>query len=269
MIDDFGITHQPTTGPARIVSLVPSITELLCDLQLERQLVGRTNFCIHPRKRVKMIPSLGGTKKINLERLRALKPTHVILNIDENTRQLFDDITRFIPTVVVTHPNRPGDNLRLFRLLGGIFHQQQAAEHLCRQFEEAYASLLQASVQFQERKVIYLIWQKPWMTVSRETYISQMLALVHWHTLPVDATVRYPEIDISQDLLNDTELILFSSEPYAFNQRDLALFQQRYHCDRIPLRLIDGSMTSWYGSRSIKGLGYLRDLAQDLQQIVS
>ena len=261
MIDDFGITHQPTTEPARIVSLVPSITELLFELQLDEQIVGRTIFCIHPYTRVKLLPSVGGTKKINLNKLLILNPTHVILNIDENTRELFDEITKHIPTVVVTHPNTPSDNIRLFRLLGAIFHKEQVAEHLCQQFEQAYESLLQASTQLQNRNVLYLIWKKPWMTVSRETYISQLLALVHWHTISGDSMIRYPEIHISKDLLNDTELILFSSEPYAFQLTDLASFQQRYHCENILLRMIDGSMTSWYGSRSIKGLGYLRTFA--------
>lgn len=268
MIDDFGITHQPTTEAARIVSLVPSITELLFELQLEDQIVGRTNFCIHPYDRVKLLPSVGGTKKINIEKLRALEPTHVILNIDENTKALFDDITRCISTVIVTHPKRPSDNTRLFRLLGAIFHKEQMAEHLCQKFVKSYKSLLQASAQFQNRNVLYLIWKKPWMTVSRETYISQLLALVHWYTIPVDSTIRYPEINISNNLLNDTELILFSSEPYAFVLTDLELFQQRYHCDNILLRLIDGSMTSWYGSRSIKGLDYLRKFAQETEKLI-
>ena len=115
-------------GPIRIVSLVPSLTELLCDLGLAPQLVGRTGFCIHPRETVRAIPKVGGTKSVNLARLRELAPTHVIVNIDENEKPTVEEIARFVPHVVVTHPLHPRDNLALYRLLGGIFHRDARGE---------------------------------------------------------------------------------------------------------------------------------------------
>jgi ABC-type hemin transport system substrate-binding protein len=112
--DARGVAHRPAADGARIVSLVPSLTELLCDLDLAGQLVGRTGFCIHPRDIVKDIPKVGGTKDVNVDKLRALAPTHVILNIDENRRELLDDIQDFVDHVFVTHPLAPGDNPGLY-----------------------------------------------------------------------------------------------------------------------------------------------------------
>src|SRR5512143_2306589 len=108
--DAIGVEHSPVSNPARIVCLVPSITELLFDLGLETQLVGRTRYCIHPAGRVEAIVSVGGTKKLKLALLEELQPTHVIINIDENPRELVEQIAGFVPHVIVTHPLKPEDN---------------------------------------------------------------------------------------------------------------------------------------------------------------
>src|SRR5690606_20279262 len=104
--------HLPAPG-ARIVSLVPSITELLCDLGLGPQLVGRTGFCIHPRDIVEHIPKVGGTKDVNIEKIRKLAPTHLVVNIDENEKPTVEELAQFVPNIVVTHPLVPRDNLAL------------------------------------------------------------------------------------------------------------------------------------------------------------
>ncbi len=138
--DALGHTHQ-IASDARIVSLVPSITELLCTLGLAPQLVGRTGFCIHPADVVATIPKVGGTKDVNIEKIRKLAPTHLIVNIDENEKPTVDLLAEFIPHIVVTHPNTPRDNLELARLMGAIFQADAAAEAWCAQFEQAYAAL--------------------------------------------------------------------------------------------------------------------------------
>ncbi|UCE32855.1 MAG: cobalamin-binding protein, partial [Burkholderiales bacterium] len=103
-VDAVGTVHRPAGDDARIVSLVPSITELLCDLGLADRLVGRTGFCIHPRERLRDVPKVGGTKDVRIERVRALAPTHLIVNIDENDKAIVDEIAAFVPHVLVTHP---------------------------------------------------------------------------------------------------------------------------------------------------------------------
>ncbi len=130
LVDALGAQHLPAPG-ARIVSLVPSITELLCDLGLASQLVGRTGFCIHPAETVAAIPKVGGTKDVNIEKIRTLAPTHVIVNIDENEKPTFDALAEFVPHMVVTHPLAPRDNLALARLMGGIFGAEEQAERWC------------------------------------------------------------------------------------------------------------------------------------------
>lgn len=262
LIDAAGTAHAPAGGDARIVSLVPSLTELLIDLGLGAQLVGRTHFCIHPAEAVAAIPSLGGTKKINMERLAALAPSHAILNIDENTVPMAAAIGEIVPHVVVTHPLAPEDNPALFRLLGGIFGRAARAEEFCAAFARALAHLRAVAGGGPARRVLYLIWMDPWMTVSRDTYVSRLLALLGWETQGHDPEVRYPELAVSGELLAETDLVLFSSEPYEFTETHVAAFRAAHGGACPELRLIDGEYCSWYGTRAIRALDYLADFAE-------
>ena len=262
LADAIGTVHHPVVSVPRIASLVPSITELLCELGLADQLIARTSYCIHPASQVGDIAAVGGTKKIKHRLLRQLKPTHVIVNIDENTRLMAEQLAEYVPNIIVTHPLGPLDNPGLYRLLGGIFRCDERAGQLEQQFHQALAQL--RSVRSVEpQQVTYLIWNDPWMTVSRDTYIARMLALINWQTLPETCESRYPVLTFDQALLERVDRILFSSEPYKFDQTHLAEFAKRYHYPADRLRLIDGEMTSWYGSRAIAGLKYLQQLATD------
>lgn len=260
--DAAGTLHQRAHGAARIVSLVPSITELICDLGLSAQLVGRTGFCVHPRETLKGVPKVGGTKNVDLAKVRALAPTHVLLNIDENEKPTAEALAQFVPQLIVTHPLGPLDNPALYRLLGGIFGRAEAAEALCKQFQQAHDTLAQAARAWPRQRVLYLIWKDPWMTVSRDTYISRTLALAAWDTLPANAMERYPQVGLDQALLQDADLLLLSSEPYRFRARHVAELQARPAMRGKTVALIDGEMTSWYGSRAIAGLDYLRRLRE-------
>ncbi len=251
-IDAAGVAHPAAQGGPRIVSLVPSITELLCDLGLACALVGRTGFCIHPRETLRAIPKVGGTKDVDLDAVRRLAPTHVIVNIDENTRDTADSLKAFVPHVIVTHPLGPLDNPPLYRLLGGIFGRVTDAERLCGAFAAALAEGAQAAQPAQ--RVLYLIWREPWMTVSRDTYISRMLALGQWQTWPAEAALRYPTLAL-EDCRGQVDRVLLSSEPYPFRERHLD--EVRVALPGLPVNLIDGEMVSWYGSRAIEGLRYL------------
>ncbi len=259
--DDAGTRHDRAASSARIVSLVPSITELLFDLDLGSQVVGRTTYCIHPADHVAGIPSVGGTKKIRRDRLLALEPSHIIVNIDENPKELSDEIGAEGIEVVVTHPLEPRDNLRLFALIGGIFGRECEAGHLSARFERIYEETTVALEGSPSRSVLYLIWKDPWMTVSRDTYISRMLALANWETAAHEPAVRYPEVSLAPDLLATLDLVLFATEPYRFTQADVDDFSVARLVRPPRARLIDGEMVSWYGSRAIAGLGYLRTLA--------
>jgi ABC-type Fe3+-hydroxamate transport system substrate-binding protein len=254
--DALGQPH-PADPAARIVSLVPSITELLCELGLAGQLAGRTGFCIHPAETVRAIAKVGGTKDVNLEKIRKLAPTHVIVNIDENEKPTADALAEFVPHVVVTHPLAPRDNLALARLMGGIFCAQDKAEAWCAAFEAAYAQL-QSMPKPPPQTVLYCIWQDPWMSISSDTYIARMLAEIGWR-VPQLGTERYPRFDWTPALLAQIDQVLLSSEPYRFTEAHVDALERQIG---KPVQLVDGEMMSWYGSRALQGLAYLRRLAQ-------
>jgi hypothetical protein len=254
--DFLGTRHRRAEGPVRIVSLVPSLTELVCDLGLADRLAGRTGFCIHPRATLKGVPKVGGTKDVKVDAVRALAPTHLIVNIDENRRETVDELATFVPNVIVTHPCRPEDNFGLFDLFGGIFGCEAQAGRLAAELREALVLARSVAESRPPESVLYLIWRDPWMSVARDTYISATLAAVGWHTEPAAAERRYPEIDWRAPWIATLGRVLLSSEPYRFRERDL---DEVARLAGRPVSLIDGEMTSWYGSRAARGL---RDLAE-------
>jgi ABC-type Fe3+-hydroxamate transport system substrate-binding protein len=254
--DAAGVVHEPADRDVRIVCLVPSITELVCDLGLASQLVGRTGFCIHPWETVRAIPKVGGTKDVKLDRIRELAPTHAIVNVDENRLEDVQAIAEFVPHIVVTHPLGPLDNLELYRLLGGIFGREDEAERLCGELSRALAEL--RAGQRSREDVLYLIWRDPWMAVSPDTYIARTLGLIGWRTHPLGCSERYPEVDLSA-YAGRIDRVLLSSEPYHFHERHLP--EVAALVPEANVSLIDGEMVSWYGSRAISGVRYLAELA--------
>jgi len=261
LIDAVGTQHVPAPA-ARIVCLVPSITELLCDLGLAGQLVGRTGFCIHPAATVAAIPKVGGTKDVNIDKIRQLLPTHAIVNIDENTKPTADALAGFVPHLVVTHPRAPRDNLALARLLGGIFGKEAEAERWCAQFERELAAL-QALQPGAQRTVLYCIWRDPWMTISGDTYIARMLGELGWQVPPFADPARYPTFSWTEELLDQVDAVLLSTEPYRFTDTHVEELASQIG---KPVMLVDGEMMSWYGSRAVAGLGYLRTLRIALER---
>jgi ABC-type Fe3+-hydroxamate transport system substrate-binding protein len=258
------------TSTPRIVSLVPSITELLVDLGLGGYLVGRTGFCIHPARVVHSIPKVGGTKDVNLTKLKALQPTHVIVNVDENTLPVTAALREFVPRVIVTHPLTPQDNIPLIDQLLSEFAIYSGASCAINSpanalKEQIAAQLLKLkSMQQTEKRVLYLIWRKPWMTVARDTYISRMLGLIGWQTWPdvmggETGAARYPQLTGDEPWLPQIQRVLLSSEPYSFNASHSEEVQS--WLPQANVQLVDGEMLSWYGSRSVKGLAYLAELA--------
>jgi ABC-type Fe3+-hydroxamate transport system substrate-binding protein len=263
--DALGVVHPVARADARIVCLVPSLTELLFTLGLGHQVVGRTGFCIHPRDEVRGVPKVGGTKDVAVDKVLALAPTHLIVNVDENRRETVDALAAEVAHVIVTHPLAPDDNLKLYRMFGAIFGRGGQAEALAARYVAAKRALLDAVTAVPDQKVLYLIWRKPWYTVARSTYVSAMLALARWQTVPAISGSRYPTLADDAPAWREAERILLSTEPYAFKQNDasaLAATLAGRGCP-VPVTLIDGEMTSWYGARAIAGLHYLARVRQD------
>jgi ABC-type Fe3+-hydroxamate transport system substrate-binding protein len=265
------------SNAARIVSLVPSLTELLCDLGLIEQLVGRTGFCVHPKEALRAVSKVGGTKTVDVARVRRLKPTHVIVNVDENEKSTVDQLREFVPNVVVTHPITVADNLDLYRLFGELFDVTADAAQLSERLRAEMTTT--AADRFESRNVIYVIWQAPWMTISAQTYIASMLASVGLTTMQLPGqSQRYPSFDWPQFALEQCDAVLLSSEPFRFTAKHVDALTAELAALDAPQRaargvsrtgpalvhLIDGEMTSWYGSRAISGLQYLRRFRQDM-----
>ena len=249
-VDWLGVAHSTAAASPRIACLVPSLTELLFDLGLGEHVVARTGFCIHPRE-ARRVPKVGGTKDPDLAALRALAPTHLVVNVDENRREDVDAARGFVPHVIVTHPQVPEDNARLFRLFGAVFAREREAAMLVRDLDDALAFARDSTTALPHESVLYLIWRKPWMTVSRTTYVGATLAAVGWDTLPEACEKRYPAIDEKDVAWTAAQRILLSTEPYAFRERDARELRERW---RKPADLVDGEWTSWYGARAAPGL---------------
>jgi len=257
----------------RIASLVPSLTELLFELGLGPWLVARTGFCIHPRDAVAAIAKVGGTKDVNLAKLRRLAPTHVLVNIDENRRETVDAIRSWsaadgpaAPQIVVTHPLAPDDNLALVAQLldhfGALEGVAERSEHLLGSLRDELERTRPDGRPLQ--RVLYLIWREPWMSVARDTYIARILARVNWQTLPAldggaSGAARYPVVHGDEAWLAEVDQVLLSSEPYSFTQAHVD--EAKALCPNARIRLVDGEMLSWYGARAVPGLRYLRQIA--------
>jgi hypothetical protein len=255
----------------RIASLVPSLTELLFALGLGEYLVARTGFCIHPFEEARRLAKVGGTKDVNLAKLRRLAPTHVILNVDENRHELADALLAWgsnaAPRLVITHPRTPEDNLALLDQMRAEFGHlpkvNEQADRLERELRVELAAACEPSAP--SLRVLYLIWRDPWMTIARDTYISMMLQRIRWHSLPdtvggEGGAARYPVVRGTEPWLQQVELVLLSSEPCRFEAADADA--ARAMCPQGEVRRVDGELLSWYGARAIEGLRYLRRLAE-------
>jgi hypothetical protein len=252
----------------RIASLVPSLTELVVELGLREWLVARTGFCIHPADALRGVPKVGGTKDVNLAKLQGLAPTHVLVNIDENRLATVNAIRAWPnpPQIVVTHPGGPEDNLTLVAQMAAQFGAQSGVSERAAALTQAMQhelALTQPASRAAQR-VLYLIWRDPWMTVARDTYLSNMLARIGWHTVPnviggETGAARYPVVHGHEPWLAEVRQVLLSSEPYRFGAQHLD--EARRLCPNASARLIDGEMLSWYGPRAVPGLRYLREIA--------
>lgn len=268
--DAMGQILPPAGREARIASLVPSLTETLFALGLGAQVVARTGFCLHPRDGVAAVPKVGGTKDVRLDALRALRPSHVLVNVDENTRETVAALRRFIPHVVVTHPQEPEDNLVLFNLLGELFGDAEGVPQAAAALGSRLRGVLSTIADAGQRRatVLYPVWRRPWITVARDTYISRCLARVGWDTLPDvrggngldrDGSSRYPQFDWDAPWLDTVDCVLLPDEPYRFDAAHAAEVRDRLAARgrAVEVHRIPGDWASWYGVRAIDGLTQL------------
>ncbi len=229
--------------PARIVSLVPSLTELLFDLGLGRSVVGRTRFCIHPREKVESVPIIGGTKNPRIDKIRELKPDLIIANKEENRKEDVEELQKDFE-VMVTEIDTIEEALFAIHDIGWTCSVQEQAKQLISDIQNELINVPDEPA----ISAAYFIWRDPWMSVGNDTYIHSVLD--HWNLKNVYADkTRYPKTSLYELTLKNPELILLSSEPYPFKEKHIAEVNQ--FCPKSNVILINGEWFSWYGSRML------------------
>lgn len=237
----------------RIISTVPSITETLFDFDLDRtEIVGRTKFCIHPTEKVLEIETVGGTKNLNLDKIKSLRPDLIIANKEENQKEQIEALMQDF-NVWVTDIETLEDNEKFLTELGGKLHKQDLAE----KFNSEISNIFRNLNTEKRKKAAYLIWNNPYMTIGSDTFIHHILNKIGFDNI-FDNQKRYPIIN-TEDLKN-AEYILLSTEPYPFKEKHKKEFETLFPNSKI--MIVDGESFSWYGTHLTKVKYYLSELAQ-------
>lgn len=239
----------------KVVSLVPSITEALFDLGLtENEVIGRTKFCIHPKEKIANIETIGGTKNINIDKIKALQPDLILANKEENVKEQVEELMKDFK-VVVTNVESIEDNYYLLKNLGNLFGKEKEAQKYNLATYEALDLKLEKSI-----KVAYLIWKNPFMTIGSDTFIHHILHELGFENLFKNQK-RYPIIEI--DDLADADCIFLSSEPFPFKEKHIQEFKDIYPNKKVIV--VDGEAFSWYGTHIAKSKEYYENLINLLQ----
>lgn len=247
--------------PARIISLVPSQTELLFDLGLDAEVAGITKFCVHPGSWFRSKTRVGGTKNIKMEIIHQLNPDLIIANKEENTKEQIEELDKNY-RVWISDIKTLDDALHMIKKIGELVGKNKAAGLLIKKIQANFFQL-QAPVQTTNHKpkTAYLIWQNPYMAAGSDTFIHNMMSHCGFENI-FNETNRYPEITVEQLREKNCELLLLSSEPFPFKEKHADGLQQQL--PRTKMILVDGEMFSWYGSRLIHAPGYFKKLLNRL-----
>jgi ABC-type Fe3+-hydroxamate transport system substrate-binding protein len=263
--DAVGRTIDIINKPNRIISLCPSQTETLIDLGAEKELVGITKYCIHPAEKVQYITKVGGTKNPDVDLIRQLAPDLIIAEKEENKPETIAELEKFSP-VYVTNIESIHDVIPMITVLSELLQATERAATLINQIQQGIERQQKKIVTTTPKKVIYLIWRKPYMAVSNNTYIHSIITeLCGWQNAVTDVTFlaksRYPTITPAMFAELNPDYIFLSSEPYPFKEKHIAEIQLL--APRATVKLVDGEMFSWYGSRILKAFEYLHQLIQN------
>lgn len=258
--DQLGHSLTISYPPKRIISLVPSQTELLFDLGLDKEIIGLTKFCIHPIEKFAERSKIGGTKKLNIEKIRSLEPDLIIGNKEENQQEQIEELMEEFPVWMSDIYNLE-DAKQTIRQIGELVDRQPEAAYLNHLINSGFTDLQSLAAQNGLNKTVaYLIWREPFMAAGKDTFIDDMLMLNGLSN--VVKTSRYPELILPELAELKPDLVFLSSEPYPFKQKHLEEIQQFLPGAKI--MLVDGEMFSWYGSRLVKAVQYLFQLQKEL-----
>ncbi|ETN95230.1 ABC transporter substrate-binding protein [Zhouia amylolytica] len=251
-------------SPKRIVSLVPSQTELLYDLGLGDQIIGLTKFCVHPKDFKKSNTIVGGTKQVRVKKIADLKPDIICCNKEENTKEMVEELMKIAP-VHVSDINTLSDSLSLMRQYGEIFNCDVVAQKLIQEIREKHKQFTTYALEQPPVKVGYFIWKDPWMVAADNTFINHLLEMNNYKNV-FSGLVRYPEIR-KEDLENfeTPDVVFLSSEPFPFKKEHMATVKEMFPKSKV--KLVDGEYFSWYGSRLKSAFDYFLELRKQLEII--
>lgn len=250
-----------SASPKRIISLVPSQTELLYDLGLSDEVVGITKFCIHPDEWFRSKTRVGGTKTIDFEQIKQLKPDLIIGNKEENEKEQIEQLMQHYP-VWMSDIYTLKDALDMINRIGVLVNKQNEALLLKLQTEAAFRELnvFESTKKF---SVAYFIWNKPWMVACANTFINNMLTLCGFTNAFHDSTERYAIVNEQQLVEAQPDVVFLSSEPYPFKEKHVAELQQLL--PQAQIKIVDGELFSWYGSRLLKSPAYFSETIKSLK----
>lgn len=264
--DQLGRKLNIETAPQRVVSLVPSLTELICDLGLQPALVGVTKFCVHPSDVKESAQIIGGTKNPNIEKILALKPDLIIANKEENRPEDIAVLEKYC-AVYVSDIQSISDSLEMVTAMGEVFERVEEAKQVRFNLERVISQIGNHTMAKTPITALYLIWQKPYMAAGTDTYISKILELFGIENAANrlgEKSTRYPEMSPSEIVDINPDMILLSSEPYPFKSEHCASIAKIFNKKTI---LVDGELFSWYGTRLIKCFPSVTDIDTDIRAI--
>ena len=256
-VDQLNRTVTLTQTPSRIISLVPSQTELLVALDLRKNIVGITKFCVHPKDLRKEKTIVGGTKQVDFEKIKSLKPDIIVCNKEENTEEMVLQLESVAP-VWVSDIATISESIEMILQLGKIFEVDGRALEITANIKLKLEGFKEYVRDFPSKKVLYLIWKNPYMAVGKNTFIDELLQINNFENIIIKNNSRYPEVSI--ELLKTAELVLLSTEPYPFKKVDADVLAEEFNSEVKEVKLVDGEFFSWYGSRLIKAFDYFKEL---------
>lgn len=256
--DQLGTFHTFETSPKKIISLVPSQTELLYDLGLEGNIIAITKFCVHPYHLKSTKEIIGGTKNVKFDKIKALQPDIIIANKEENTLEIVEELRKICP-VWVTDIVTIEDNLKMIHDFGQLFNKRTEAQKISDKINFAYAAFVAFMKDKPLQKAAYFIWANPYMVAGNNTFINEMLKLNKFENIYENREERYPEIIIQKmRIQGDPDYVFLSSEPFPFkDEHAFELGRFTHHSKTV---FVDGEMFSWYGSRILKAFDYFKTL---------
>jgi len=262
--DQTGTTLSLPATPMRIVSLVPSLTELLFDLGLEERLVGITKFCVHPYHLKSTKKIIGGTKKVHTEKIRLLQPDIIIANKEENTEEIVAAMREIAP-VYVSNIVTIDDAIAMIEHFGKIFAVRTQSQQWVNKINFGLQDLNAFMKNKEQLKVAYFIWKDPYMAAGGNTFINEMLKLNKFTNIYENRDGRYPEVIVQKmKIQGDPDAVFLSSEPYPFKDEDA--FELGRHTHHAKTIFVDGEMFSWYGSRIVKAFAYFKKLQDRMEE---